>query len=67
MNLAITVVAFYGMFNLVGGGIGYLKAKSRASLIAGSISGILLLFQCRDTSCGWGLVGEALSPKWAVP
>ena len=49
MNWAITVVAFYGIFNLVGGGIGYLKAKSRVSLIAGSISGGLLLF------CAYGI------------
>ena len=43
MALAQTVVLIYGIFSLVGGIIGFLKAKSKASLIAGSISGILLL------------------------
>jgi uncharacterized membrane protein (UPF0136 family) len=33
---------FFGAFSFVGGVIGYLKAKSRASLIAGTISGALL-------------------------
>lgn len=43
MDLASVVVVFYGLFNLVGGILGYVKAKSRASLIAGSFSGIVLL------------------------
>ena len=33
MKLAITVVAFYGLFNLVGGVIGYPKARSTAALL----------------------------------
>ena len=49
MNLAVTIVAFYGLFSLVGGMIGYLKAKSTASLIAGSISGVLLIL------CAYGM------------
>ncbi len=44
MVLAQTVVLIYGIFTLVGGIIGFVKAKSKASLIAGGISGILLLF-----------------------
>ena len=43
MNFAAAVVALYGLFSLIGGIIGYVKAKSTASLIAGSLSGIVLL------------------------
>ncbi len=50
MKLAAIVVAIYGLFTLIGGFIGYLKAGSRASLIAGGISGIVLL------SCVYGLI-----------
>ena len=49
MNVAVTVVAFYGLFSLVGGIIGYLKAKSTASLIVGSTSGVLLIL------CAYGM------------
>ena len=42
MDVTIVVVIAYGLFCLVGGIIGYAKAKSRASLIAGIISGIVL-------------------------
>ena len=49
MNLAVTVVAFYGLFSLAGGMIGYRKAKSTASLIAGSVSGVLLIL------CAYGI------------
>ena len=50
MSAATVVVAIYGAFSLVGGVIGYVRAKSRASLIAGSVSGILLLV------CAYGLL-----------
>lgn len=43
MMLAITVVIAYGFFCMLGGIIGYVKAKSVASLIAGVISGAALL------------------------
>ena len=49
MGIASIVVGCYGVFTLVGGVIGYLKAKSTASLIAGSISGSLLVV------CAYGL------------
>lgn len=42
-TIAIAVGAGYGLLSLVGGVMGYVKAKSRASLIAGGISGLLLL------------------------
>lgn len=34
---------FFGIVTVAGGVMGFLKAKSKASLIAGSISGVLLL------------------------
>ena len=43
MDTAAIVIAAYGAFSLIGGIIGYLKAKSFASLIAGVISGVLLI------------------------
>ena len=43
MDITVIVIGSYGAFALAGGIIGYLKAKSIASLIAGSASGILLL------------------------
>ena len=49
MHVAVTITACYGLFSLVGGMIGYLKANSTTSLIAGSISGVLLLL------CAYGM------------
>ena len=43
MQIAAVVAASYGVFSLVGGIIGYVKARSAASLLSGSASGILLL------------------------
>ena len=48
MTPAAGMTAAYGVFSLAGGIIGYVKAKSRASLIAGSISGVLLMM----SACG---------------
>ncbi len=42
-TIAVGVVAGYGVLSLVGGVMGYVKAKSRASLIAGGASGLLLI------------------------
>ena len=42
----------FGAFTIIGGIIGYVKAKSRASLIAGTVSGALLML------AGW-LVGHS--------
>lgn len=41
--IALAIVALYGIVALVGGIIGYVRAESYASLIAGAISGVLLL------------------------
>jgi uncharacterized membrane protein (UPF0136 family) len=42
-RIAVALTAAYGLIALVGGLIGYLKAGSIASLIAGGGSGLLLL------------------------
>lgn len=42
-TIAVGIVAGYGVLSLVGGAIGYAKAKSRASLIAGGVSGLVLI------------------------
>jgi len=39
----IAYAYFYGFFTILGGLMGYLKAQSKASLIAGGISGVLIL------------------------
>lgn len=41
--LASAVFATVGIFSVVGGAIGYKKAGSKASLIAGGVSGVLAL------------------------
>ena len=42
-SIAIAAAVGYGVISLAGGLIGYLKAGSRASLIAGGLSGLLLI------------------------
>jgi uncharacterized membrane protein (UPF0136 family) len=42
-TLALAVTAGYGILSLTGGVIGFVKAGSRASLIAGGASGVLLI------------------------
>lgn len=39
MTLEVSVLLVYALLLIVGGAIGYAKAKSKASLIAGSVSG----------------------------
>lgn len=43
MNPGIVAAIAYGMLAIVGGIIGYVQAKSKASLISGIISGLLLI------------------------
>jgi uncharacterized membrane protein (UPF0136 family) len=43
MNPAIVAAIAYGILTLIGGVAGYLKAKSKPSLISGLISGVLLI------------------------
>lgn len=52
MTLAQIVVLIYGIFSLVGGVIGFLKAKSKASLIAGTISGVVFLICAKGIGNG---------------
>lgn len=42
-TIAIAIAAGYGVLSLAGGVMGYVKAKSRASLIAGGLSGLILI------------------------
>lgn len=43
MNLAVLATIIYGLLSGLGGIWGYLKSKSKPSLISGCISGVLLL------------------------
>lgn len=43
MRPEVAVVAGYGLFTLAGGAVGFVKAKSLASLVAGSLAGTSLL------------------------
>ena len=43
MTVLVLATLFYGILLLVGGIMGYVSAKSKASLISGLISGLLLL------------------------
>jgi len=43
MNPGIVAAIAYGILAIVGGIIGYVQAKSKASLISGIISGLLLV------------------------
>ena len=43
MDIPVIVTAIFGAFVVFGGVMGYVKAASKASLIAGSITGGLLL------------------------
>ncbi|MFY9226282.1 MAG: TMEM14 family protein [Blastocatellia bacterium] len=42
-KIATYVVLVYGFLLIAGGVIGFMQAKSKASLIAGSISGVVIL------------------------
>ncbi|NEQ85739.1 MAG: hypothetical protein F6K26_38240 [Moorea sp. SIO2I5] len=44
MNVSIVALISYGILALIGGIMGYAKAKSKISLISGVISGLLLIF-----------------------
>ena len=43
MSLALIIALIYGVLAIVGGVIGYLKARSKPSLISGIVSGLLLI------------------------
>lgn len=58
MNLSIIAAFAYGILAIVGGIIGYIQARSKVSLLSGSISGLLLVlaayFQLQGQS--WGSI-----------
>jgi uncharacterized membrane protein (UPF0136 family) len=58
MVLAKIAVILYGVLALIGGIIGYKNAKSKVSLISGTISGILLLL---------GGIVSFLGQSWGLP
>lgn len=43
MSAGVWAITVLGAFSIIGGIIGFVKARSRASLIAGGFSGLLLL------------------------
>ena len=43
MSLALIIALIYGVLTIVGGVVGYLKARSKPSLISGIVSGLLLI------------------------
>ncbi|MEM1368948.1 MAG: TMEM14 family protein [Cyanobacteria bacterium P01_H01_bin.15] len=60
MTAAIAFTFIYALLSLVGGVIGYASAKSKVSLISGTVSGLLLL------GCGaWQLQNPAVG-GWAA-
>jgi uncharacterized membrane protein (UPF0136 family) len=60
MSFAPIYFAVFGLLTGVGGAVGFLKAKSRASLIAGGVSGLLLLVAAWLMQSGQTLPGCAL-------
>ncbi|WP_341732587.1 TMEM14 family protein [Microcoleus sp. EPA2] len=58
MNLGIAAALGYGTLTLIGGIMGYVKAKSQASLISGLLSGSLLILAGIAQILGqsWGLI-----------
>ncbi|MGF1486116.1 MAG: TMEM14 family protein [Prochloraceae cyanobacterium] len=58
MSLKILITVAYGIIVLVGGAIGYSRAGSKKSLIAGAIAGLLLLSAAiaQSLNFGFGLI-----------
>ncbi|MEA5534986.1 TMEM14 family protein [Crocosphaera sp. XPORK-15E] len=57
MNLTVLAAFLYGIILLVGGIIGYAKAKSKPSLISGVVTGLLLISSAiiQLQKIAWGL------------
>ncbi len=62
MNLSVVVVIVYGTLTIVGGLFGYLKSRSKASIVSGSFSGLLLILSAWVYWQGqrWGLLLGAI-------
>lgn len=58
MNPSIVAAIAYGILAIIGGIIGYIQARSKASLISGIISGVLLILGGVMQLQGqpWGLI-----------
>lgn len=58
MNPGIIAAIAYGILAIVGGIIGYMQAQSKASLISGTISGLLLILGgvMQLQGQAWGLI-----------
>lgn len=58
MTIAGLATLIYGVLALLGGIMGYIKAKSRPSLISGLVSGMILMVATLLQSQGiaWGLI-----------
>ncbi len=67
MHIALVAsLSLYGLLVLVGGVIGYVKAKSRASLVSGIGFGVLLGLASRLVSSGSVRVGAGLGVVLAL-
>lgn len=69
MDIGTTAAIGYGILTLVGGIMGYVKAKSQASLISGIVSGLLLILAGTAQLLGqsWGLtLAAAISAVLAI-
>ena len=60
-NPLIPYTFIFGALTIAGGVVGYVKAKSRASLIAGGISGLLLLLAAYLMTSGSFPAGRILA------
>jgi uncharacterized membrane protein (UPF0136 family) len=56
MSLSIVTTLIYGIISIIGGIVGYKQAGSKASIISGGISGLLLIFAALIQLLGqpWG-------------
>ena len=64
MTSAIVMVIIYGLFTVLGGIMGYLKAKSRPSLVVGTLMGVALLasaFRMREGNQAAPLVAMGIA------
>ncbi|MEN9578160.1 MAG: hypothetical protein RJA70_1169 [Pseudomonadota bacterium] len=55
--VASAVFGFFGAFSIVGGVIGFKKAGSTASLVAGGLSGVVLLAAAGIAASGSAVLG----------
>ena len=53
MNTIASIIVCYGLFIFIGGLMGYIKAKSRASLVTGGLSGLLIIISGIFTFLGY--------------